>query len=117
MQFAHLKPRCWSTAVGDKGCLLTEFHKQFCTPLSNLYVRFLFARHCRPTLFAYVVLSLPGICFFQFFELLIFLRYLVKLLDTNWRQAGNDGIFSLLLSHFPGSAVGNPSTPSKADDG
>ncbi len=62
-----------SAKAKDNGCLLTGFHKQFRTLLSDLAVGFFFARHCRPTLFCDVVTSPPGILFFQFFESLIFL--------------------------------------------
>ena len=84
---------------------------------ATLLSAFFFTRHCRPALFCDVVISVPGIFFFQIFELLIFLRILFELRDTDRRQAANDGIFSPFLSHFLGSATRNPSTPRKADDG
>ncbi len=102
---------------GDKECLLTELDNQICTLFSNFAVGVFYARHCRPTLFFYVVPSIPGTFFFQFFELLIFLRILVILLDTNRCQAVNDGSFSHFHSHFLGSATRNPSTPNEADEG
>ena len=81
------------------------------TLTGNVAIGFLLTRHSRPALFFYIGISLPRICLFQLFELLVFLQILVKLCDTNQCQPIDDS----LSSHYLGSTTRNPSTPLEAD--